>query len=176
MTQNPAALFCLCSLAVGFWSGTLHAESASEALTAYNTSLKQKFPGVATMTPAQLASLDTLPVLLDVRGEKEFAVSHLAGAFRAAKDPIAQLDHLGVKRNDPIVVYCSVGYRSSVLAEKLTQAGFTNVRNLEGSIFAWTNEGRPLVNASGPAEGAHPFNLVWGRFLERSHWRWSPES
>lgn len=176
MTQNPAALFCLCSLAVGLWSGSLHAESATEALAAYNISLKQKYPGVATISTAELASMEKPPVLLDVREEKEFVVSHLPGAARAAKDPIAQLDQLGVKRNDLIVVYCSVGYRSSLLAEKLTQAGFTEVHNLEGSIFAWTNEGRPLVNASGPAKGTHPFNRVWGRFLEKSKWRWSPES
>jgi len=173
-THHPSALLCLCLLGSWLVPGTLHAESASEALDAYNISLKKKFPGVATISTTQLASMDTSPFLLDVRDEKEFAVSRLPGAIRAAKDPIAQLDQLGVNRQDPIVVYCSVGYRSSVLAEKLGQAGFTHVHNLEGSIFAWTNEGRPLVNAGGPAKGTHPFNRVWGRFLEKSKWQWEP--
>ncbi len=158
-----------------FGAGLLQAEPALEALHAYTATLKTKFPGVPTITLSEFAALGAPPILLDVREENEFAVSHLAEAVRAASDPVAQLGKLGAKSDTPVVVYCSVGYRSCVLAEKLQAAGFRNVRNLEGSIFAWANEGRPLVNARGETAGVHPFNLLWGRYLEKSLWRWKPE-
>lgn len=167
-------MICLCSLAGLFAMGFLQAQSASDALTDYCASLKVKFPNVPTVTPSELAALQNTPLLLDVREAGEFAVSHLAGAHRAEENVVAQLDRLGIRADSPIVVYCSVGYRSSLLAVKLQEAGFQNVRNLEGSLFAWANAGLPLVNAGGPAEGAHPYSILWGRFLERSKWRWKP--
>lgn len=167
-------LFTLSGIFLG--GAALLAEFPSDALAAYSTSLKQKFPDVPTLTPAQLASLDPPPLLLDVRDEKEFAVSHLRGARRAEKDAVRQLKRLGVNKTASIVVYCSVGYRSSILAEKLREAGFVNVKNLEGSIFAWANSGRPLVNAYGSTDGVHPFNILWGRYLEKAKWRWEPET
>ena len=49
-----------------------------------------------------------------------------------------------VDKNTPIVVYCSVGYRSEKIGEKLRKAGYTNVTNLFGGLFTWANENRPL--------------------------------
>ena len=46
------------------------------------------------------------------------------------------------------------------------QIGFTRVYNLEGSIFKWANEHRPLVDRSGPASVVHPYNRIWGRLLD----------
>jgi len=161
-------------------TGLLRADSAPEVLASYTTSLRAKFPDVSTLSPAELAgwmndSARTLPLLLDVREENEFAVSHLLGARRAENDAVAQLRQLGATNETPIVVYCSVGYRSALMARKLQKAGFNNVRNLEGSIFAWANEGRPLVNSNGTTSGAHPFNILWGRYLDKSKWHWKPE-
>ena len=70
-------------------------------------------------------------------------MSHLPGARLAdAKAPAAQLLS-GLCTNQAIVVYCSVGYRSSRLVERLQQAGYTNAFNLDGSIFQWaTKTGR----------------------------------
>lgn len=152
----------------------LRAESPEAALAAYSESLKKKFPSVKTIMPAELASVRSHPLLIDVREEKEFAVSHLEGAYRAEADVMQQLERMGAVAGSPIVVYCSVGYRSSVLAVKLQEAGFQNVRNLEGSLFAWANAGLPMVNADGLTTGVHPFNALWGRFLHRSMWKWKP--
>jgi hypothetical protein len=56
------------------------------------------------------------------------------------------------------VTYCAVGYRSSETAERLHAAGFTNVRNLDGSTFQWTNEHRPLVRGDQQFTQGPPFN------------------
>jgi hypothetical protein len=68
-------------------------------------------------------------------------------------------------KETPIVTYCAVGYRSGALATKLREAGFTSVRNLEGSIFQWANEHRPLVRGDEPVTTVHPYSSLWGRLL-----------
>jgi len=151
--------------------------AAAADLSEYVVGLHEKFPEVHTLTTEELAGLMSAnpPLLLDVRGEKEFAVSHLAGAVLAEADGGAQLSRLGVAKDALVVVYCSVGYRSTKMAQSLCKAGFTNVRNLDGSIFAWANEGRPLVDAIGSATGVHPYNVLWGRYLDIEKWQWTPE-
>lgn len=83
------------------------------------------------------------------------------------KEPLKHLTD--IKPDRPIVVYCSVGYRSSILARKLQDKGFTNVYNLEGSIFKWANEGRPLVQGKVTVHKVHPYNAHWGHLLERKY-------
>ncbi|MGH7937844.1 MAG: rhodanese-like domain-containing protein, partial [Bryobacteraceae bacterium] len=65
-----------------------------------------------------------------------------------------------------IVTYCSVGYRSAGMARRLHAAGFTRVQNLEGSIFEWANEHRPLVHDGKAATQVHPYDALWGRLLQ----------
>ena len=72
-----------------------------------------------------------------------------------------------ISKDTPIVTYCSVGYRSSSLADRLQQAGFTNVRQLEGSIFQWANEGRPLFRGDQQVNEVHPYNETWGKYLNK---------
>lgn len=157
-------------LALATGSISLAAESPKQRLAAYSEKLREKFPEVAFITVDDLAAQDPKPVLLDVRSEKEFAVSHLPGAVRV--ETVDDVHELGVQPDVPIAVYCSIGYRSAVLARKLGQAGFADVRNVEGSIFAWAHQGYPLVNTNGKTTGVHPFNLWWGRYLDRSRWQW----
>ncbi len=45
--------------------------------------------------------------------------------------------------------------------------------NLEGSLFKWANEGRPMVNSEGVKTiHAHPYSVVWGRLLHRALRYW----
>ncbi len=131
----------------------------------------RKFPSVEWISTGELAdwrqdSTRGQPLLLDARTAPEYQLSHLDGARRI--DPIRPLlRHMeAFARDTPIVVYCSVGYRSARVARWLGRQGFTNVRNLEGSLFAWANEGRPMVSDGGPAREVHPYNEIWGRLLE----------
>jgi len=107
-------------------------------------------------------------VLLDAREAEEFAVSRLAGARYAGYDHF-DLNMLGdLDRNQTVVVYCSVGYRSEKIAEKLLEAGFSQVYNLYGGIFEWVNAGKPVVDASGkPTDRVHAYNRTWGLFLQK---------
>ena len=133
-------------------------------------SLRHRFPKVKWITTAQLADWLTdknrpPPVLLDVRTKDEWEVSHISGARRA--DPNAPVEEVisGMPKETAIVTYCAVGYRSGALAMKLREAGFSNVWNLEGSIFQWANEHRSLVREGTPVTTVHPYSSLWGRLL-----------
>lgn len=134
-------------------------------------SIRAEFPGVPQITTEELAEWlndpsREPPVLLDARDPKEFALSHLRNAHLAPDAATAVRVVGDAKPNPPIVVYCSVGYRSSRLAKDLMDRGFANVANLEGSIFQWANEERPVYQGLERVERVHPFDNTWGRLLD----------
>lgn len=134
------------------------------------SSLRANFPNVRWISTEELARdlanrEQRPPLLLDVRTEAEWDVSHLPNARRVEPGASADVAAGGVAHDMPIVTYCAVGYRSGALANRLRSAGFTNVRNLEGSIFTWANEHRPLVRDTETARLVHPFSAWWGRLL-----------
>ena len=135
--------------------------------------VRSRFPEVPQLSTGNLAvwlgdPKRPPPILLDVRTEKEFAVSHLHGAVRVEPSAKAAelLPHLPAGR--PIVAYCSVGYRSSEFAERLRKVGAVSVYNLEGSIFQWANEGRPIEANGQPADKVHPYNRKFAKMLDEN--------
>jgi rhodanese-related sulfurtransferase len=133
-------------------------------------SLRHKFAKIEWISTSELAhwlsnKRQPGPLLLDVRTIEEWNVSHLPGARRIEPDATAENAAKGLTKETPIVTYCAVGYRSGEVAERLRAAGFTNVRNLEGSIFQWANEHRPLVHENESVSRVHPYNGFWGRLL-----------
>lgn len=131
--------------------------------------LHGKFHDIDWITTGQLAERlreRPRPVLLDVRMPAEYKVSHLEGARQVDPKANARNAAAGIAQDAPIVTYCSVGYRSGAMAERLRAAGYSHVQNLEGSIFQWANEHRPLVRGEGePVSKVHPYSAVWGRLL-----------
>lgn len=142
--------------------------------------IRERFPEVSQVSTTELSEwLNTPgsapPLLLDARTPEEWAVSHLPGALLATTEGQALVELQGVEKEHLIVVYCSVGYRSAALAQQLISRGFTNVHNLEGSIFAWANEGRPVYQGERTVRQVHPYNKVWGQLLNRELWAPTPE-
>ena len=114
---------------------------------ALRVTVRKRFPNVRQLSTQNLAAwrADTNRnaglLLVDAREPAEFGVSHLEGARNLTG--VSAVKAAVSSNAQPVVVYCSVGYRSSALADKLQKAGLTNVFNLEGSIFAWaTKTGR----------------------------------
>lgn len=113
-------------------------------------------------------------VLADIREAAEFDVSRLSGAVRIdpSASAAAAVRALGAKvAGKTVVLYCSVGQRSSVMARRagsaLRAAGARDVVNLRGGIFRWRNEELPVVDDLGATMLVHPFGFGWGRLLER---------
>jgi rhodanese-related sulfurtransferase len=134
----------------------------------------RKFPDIRWIDASTLVSWRSdrsrpQPVILDARTETEYSVSHMADAARI--DPYRPLLRplKGLPLSTPIVVYSSVGYRGARVAYWLGRQGFTNVQNLDGGIFRWANEGRPLFRQGAETVETHPYQPRWGLMLESSH-------
>ncbi len=75
--------------------------------------------------------------LLDIRDPAEAAVSAIPGARQVPLTTITgSLDT--IDRDAPVVVYCASGYRSSLAASVLAEAGFSDVSDLLGGYVAWS--------------------------------------
>ena len=120
---------------------------------------------VPTLEAEQLSKMGKV-VIFDARERVEFEVSHLPNA-KYLGDKDFTLKSVGsVSKTDTIVVYCTVGYRSEKIVEKLQKAGYKNVYNLFGGIFSWKNGGGKVVNSVGTeTERVHAYNKAWGIFL-----------
>jgi len=145
------------------------AYAAGAGWTLVNWKVRSDFPGVARIDTKEVAAWlgDTKreqPVLLDVRTKPEFEVSHIRSARRI--EPDSRADAISLSKDQPIVTYCSVGYRSGGLAKTLQDAGYTKVQNMSGSIFQWANEGRPIERDGKRVEKVHPYNGIWGKLLK----------
>ena len=131
----------------------------------------RKFPDVRWIDAAELARWREdpgrlQPVVLDARTQAEYDVSHLKGAARI--DPYRPLLRplRGMPKDTAIVIYSSVGYRSSRVAAWLARQGYTRVANLDGSLFRWANDDRPLFHDDRPTVQVHPYDERWGFMLE----------
>ena len=135
-------------------------------------------PSISTDSLAERLSDEASPrpILLDARSPEEYAVSHLPDARRV--DPKAgahpALDTLAA--DTPLVVYCSVGYRSAGVVQSLQDQGFTNVVNLTGSLFRWANEGRPVDRDGQRVAAVHPYDATWGTLLADSLHAYRPRT
>lgn len=135
--------------------------------------IAESFPAVPQLGTAELAGslsdyASAQPLLIDTRAAREYAVSHLPGARHAETLEEVRALLASAPRDQAVVLYCSVGWRSSRLAADLLQADpARSIHNLDGSLFQWANEGRPLVAPDGtPTSRAHPYDARWGRLLD----------
>jgi rhodanese-related sulfurtransferase len=132
--------------------------------------IQRDWPEVPQMSTRELAqrmaaNSGATPLLIDVRTREEYEVSHLPGAIWAETPSQIASAMGGASDRKPVVLYCSVGVRSSRAAAKLMESGRANVFNLQGSIFQWANEGRPLMANDRTVHVVHPYNKRWGVLL-----------
>ena len=82
--------------------------------------------------------------VLDVREEWEWVTGHLEGAMHI---PLPQLTLRvdEIPRAEAVLVVCHTGQRSALAAQYLADAGFADVRNLEGGLEAWSYHGLAVV-------------------------------
>lgn len=114
------------------------------AVDSYLTNLPDGFAMVsAPNLMAEVAS--SAPILIDVRGDEEWATGYIAGAQHIWIDElVSRLGELPADKAAPIVVYCQSGYRGGIAAVMLNLLGYTNVRNLSGGLNSWAAAGLPL--------------------------------
>jgi len=135
---------------------------------AYNLTLKTLLShSVPEVTVPQVKDMKDV-LMLDARELNEYKVSHIKNARFVGYDQFEVDKIRSVNKNQKIVVYCSVGYRSEKISEKLKQAGFADVSNLYGGIFEWVNQGNPVVDEKGKVtENIHAYSKTWGVWLDK---------
>jgi len=85
--------------------------------------------------------------LVDVRTPEEFKAGYIANAQNIDYySPTIDEDILKLDKNKPVIVYCRSGKRSRDCSEKLLEAGFQKIYNLEGGIIQWEHEGKEITN------------------------------
>jgi rhodanese-related sulfurtransferase len=103
-------------------------------------------------------------IIFDAREKEEFAVSHIPDAKYLGYSDFNANQLKDIPKESNVVVYCSIGYRSEKIGEKLLRLGYKNVYNLYGSIFEWTNEKYPLVSSNGKTTNrVHGYNKSWSK-------------
>ncbi|WP_298416860.1 rhodanese-like domain-containing protein [uncultured Kordia sp.] len=131
---------------------------------------KENQESIPYITVEELAKKEDI-VLLDSREKVEFETSHIKNAVCVGYDKfkLKKIKKLLPKdKTKPIVVYCSLGIRSEDVAEKLKEAGYTNVYNLYGGIFEWKNQNQTVIDTNGQTtENVHTFNEDWSIWLKK---------
>jgi rhodanese-related sulfurtransferase len=125
---------------------------------------------VPTITVAKLKKMQESGkvYILDAREVREYNVSHLPNAEHIGYDDFLVTDVKYIPKNAMIVIYCTVGYRSGKIVEKLQKVAYTNVYNLHGSIMEWANEGNILVDGKGKTTTkVHTYSKGWSKWLKR---------
>lgn len=106
--------------------------------------------------------------ILDTRSQEEFEVSHIPGARYLGYRSLQESTLDSIPKDAPIVLYCSVGYRSEKIGNRLRERGYSKVYNLYGSIFEWVNNGYSLVDPQGnPTNTIHTYNRNWSQWVDQ---------
>jgi len=108
-------------------------------------------------------------VFLDARELKEYEISHIENSIFVGYDKLKTDKIKSLDKSKTYIIYCSVGYRSGKVGEKMQKMGFKHVFNLYGGIFDWKNKGGKVVNSNGETIKVHPFNKSWGKWLEEEY-------
>jgi rhodanese-related sulfurtransferase len=144
---------------------------SASAQTEYDEKLKSLYQNtVQTLQPELVKKLmkEEKVILLDTRSKEEFSISHLAGAQFLNYDSYTNEEFNRIAKNSKVIVYCSVGYRSERVGERLIQLGYKNVFNIYGGIFQWKNKGFEVVNKyNQPTDSVHTYNKDWSEWLQR---------
>jgi rhodanese-related sulfurtransferase len=128
----------------------------------------RRFPHTPTIdihTFTQWKSSNTLHIV-DVRPQKEFQVGHIQKAKNWENTAVIQ-QH--VRKEERLVLYCSVGYRSAEIVQQLQELGYERVYNLKGAIFMWVNMGNAVYRGEQSVETVHPYNELWGGLLNKRY-------
>ena len=122
----------------------------------------KSFPEVPDITVKEYIEMkkNNKIILVDHREPEEQEVSMIPDAIPTTKLNLETIDEL------PIVVYCTLGYRSGLFVKQLLEKHpylKGKIFNLKGSILSWTHEGdKKLVDKEGnETKKVHVFGQNW---------------
>lgn len=99
---------------------------------------------VKIVSPEEMQTLIELEdiQLVDVRTAEEHKKGFIAHAQNIDfNSPTFEEDITKLDKTKPVVLYCRSGGRSAKCAQKLKEAGFVKIYDLEGGISKWKHKG-----------------------------------
>lgn len=110
------------------------------------------------------------PHILDTRNYEEYNTSYIEGAVHVGFAGFSPKKINAVKKDEMIVVYCTIGARSETIGEKLIKKGYAKVFNLYGGIIHWVNEGYPVYKDEITlTKDVHVYSKSWGSWLRKGN-------
>jgi rhodanese-related sulfurtransferase len=83
-------------------------------------------------------------LLIDVREFFEYKKSRIKDAVNIPSSGNLEFASDTLDKKLVLFLYCTTGFRSSRVCEKLSDKGFRKIINLEGGIVAWRKDGNPV--------------------------------
>lgn len=106
---------------------------------------------VKDIEPRALAAkiaADSNVVLIDVRESEEWQSGIIDNAQCLSKGLVERdIEQICQIKDQPIIVYCSGGFRSVLVADNLQKMGYTTVYSLKGGLRSWIDQGFTLTKA-----------------------------
>jgi molybdopterin/thiamine biosynthesis adenylyltransferase/rhodanese-related sulfurtransferase len=91
-----------------------------------------------------LLDRDAGAILVDVRGEDEWAGGYIPGATLVPlRELTERIGEVVPEKTTPVVLYCAVGARSLRAAHALAELGYERPVSIAGGIVDWLNRGYP---------------------------------
>ncbi len=93
---------------------------------------------------AEVLASQRAPQLVDVRTQGEREQKFIAGSVGMPLNHLLERS-TELDKQQSVVIYCAGGYRSSIAASLLQQAGFSNVNEIAGGLAAWELAKLPVL-------------------------------
>ncbi|MES2701449.1 MAG: rhodanese-like domain-containing protein [Bacteroidota bacterium] len=74
-------------------------------------------------------------LLVDVREQWEHTAYNIGGVLIPMSEFISRINEFQSEKD--VVLYCEKGIRSVIAIQRLEQAGFSDLYNLAGGMYAW---------------------------------------
>lgn len=152
------ALIASVLVTVAFTLGRPAGSTVRQKINEMYSGYRRFFPGVKEISARDFVALraNKKVVLVDVRTDAERDVSMIPGAISQSEFDA----HREIFRNETIVVYCTIGYRSGLMAKELTVQGF-DAYNLVGGVLAWAEAGQIFIGEHGSTRDVHVYGEKW---------------
>ena len=157
-----STLFFTIILFFGFSS--VAQETLNEVLKKHN---KNAIPYISA-TELRMNQSNNNVTILDSRELNEYQVSHIESAILVGYDnfSVVEVSDTIQNKETPIVVYCTLGIRSEMIAAKLQKAGYSDVKNLYGGICEWKNKEYKVIDSiQNTTNNIHTFSKEWSKWL-----------
>lgn len=111
-------------------------EMLESTISEFLQNIPRGFYGVRDVTKIQAKVAEGTTLFIDVREPSEYAGGHIPGAINIPLRELTQ--HLDqVPHNQPVMLYCSTGYRTGMGVMALRLLGYDNIEGFPPSYAGW---------------------------------------